>query len=140
MSYTDETFFTAVGCMDGRVQEPVAKFGQKRFDGRYPDTITEAGLVKKLGRDVPDPVLKEKIRFKVVDVSIGKHHSKGIIVHGHQECAGNPVDDNQHREDVRRSVNFIKQLVNDAVPVIGVFITRGHTDWEVEELSETVLV
>lgn len=136
MSKPGETFFTAVGCMDGRVQDVVAKFGQEKFGAKYPDTITEAGLVGKL--PLNDTTLLESVKFKVVDVSIGKHHAAGVIVHGHAECAGNPVSDEQQKEDIRRSVEVIKSLVGDT-PVTGVFVHRNDTnasEWVPEELTQ----
>ncbi len=132
MSQQGETFFTAVGCMDGRVQDVVAQYGRRKFQAKYADTITEAGLVGKLSKELWDD-----LRFKIVDVSIGKHSSKGIVVHGHQECAGNPVDDEKHKEDIRKSVLSLKELVG-AHEVVGVFVVRSKSDpavWEVEEIS-----
>lgn len=137
MSQEGETFFTAVGCMDGRVQEVIARFGRKKFQGTFPDTITEAGLVGLLAKDSVDDALLESVTFKVVTVSIGKHHSSGVIVHGHAECAGNPVSDDQQKDDIRRSIEVVKSLVG-SVPVVGVFVKRSASDptvWEVEELS-----
>lgn len=137
MSLAGESFFTSVGCMDGRVQDVVAKFGQQKFSAKYPDTITEAGMVGQLGKDVIDPALLESLQFKVVIVSIGKHNAVGVVVHGHAECAGNPVSDNQQKVDIRRSVQVLKSLVGE-VPVVGVFLKRSVTDssqWEVEEVQ-----
>lgn len=138
MSHANETFFTTVGCMDGRVQDVVAKFGREKFGAMYPDTVTEAGLVGKLGKGVVDPLLTDALRFKIVTVSLGKHQAKGIIVHGHQECAGNPVSDEQHKDDVRRSVSFISSLVGSSVLVSGVFVKRAEQGWEVEEVPQTL--
>ena len=98
MSDKNETFFTSLGCMDGRVQEVVAEFGRRKFGAKYQDTITEAGLVGKLAQDNADQDLIDSIKNKL-DISLEKHLSKGIIVHGHQECAGNPVDDGKHKEE-----------------------------------------
>jgi carbonic anhydrase len=138
----DETFFTTIGCMDGRVQKPIAEFGQKKFNARFPDTITEAGLVGKLTKDSPDQGLLGSIKNKL-DISLEKHHSRGIIVHGHQECAGNSVDDEKHKDDIKKSVEVIKSLINSSVPVVGVFVKHSQNNssiWEVEEISSTVLV
>jgi len=136
MSQQNETFFTTTGCMDGRVQGVVAEFGRKKFSAIYPDTITEAGLVGKLTEDSPDQGLLGSIKNKLV-ISLEKHHSKGIVVHSHQECAGNPVEDEKHRDDIRKSIQVIKSLINSSVPVIGVFIKRSSQDaskWEIEEV------
>ncbi len=133
MSDVSETFFTSIGCMDGRVQEPVAQFGRKKFDAKYPDTITEAGLVGILSKlEVEDKVF-ESIKYKSAVVSVGKHHSKGIIVHGHQECAGNPVDDETQKKEILASAEFIKKLIPN-IPVIPVFVVRGENGWEVVSL------
>ena len=134
MTDFEETFFTAVGCMDGRVQDPVAEFGRKKFDAQFADTITEAGLVGELAADEVDPSLKESIRFKLVDVSLGKHHSKGVIVHGHQECAGNPVPDEFHKENIRKAAEIARSLV-PGLPVIPVFVVKNENGWEVISLE-----
>ena len=136
MSQGDETFFTTVGCMDGRSQEPVCFFGRKKFGAVYPDTITEAGLVGLLSRNDVDERLLESLRKKLL-ISLEKHHSKGVVISGHQECAGNPVDDERQKEDIRKSVQVIKSLINSLAPVIGVFVKRSENDpsvWEAEEL------
>lgn len=134
MSKPDETFLTTVGCMDGRAQEVVAQFGRKKFGAIYPDTITEAGLVGQLSNN-PERSLLESIKQKLL-ISLEKHHSKGIIVHGHQECAGNLVDDEKHKEDVRKSVKVVRSLIN-YIPVVGVFVKRSSEEsskWEIEEV------
>lgn len=141
MSKHDETFFTTVGCMDGRIQEVVSRFGRQKFGAVYPDTITEAGLVGLLSKESIDERLINSLKKKLF-ISLEKHHSKGIIVHGHQECVGNPVGDEKHKDDIRKSSSIIKSLVNSSVAVIGVFVKRSEGDptaWEVEELSLTVL-
>jgi carbonic anhydrase len=125
MSHVGETFFTSVGCMDGRVQEPVLRYGQKKFGVKYADTITEAGLVGILGKKSVEKCLLESIKKKLL-VSIEKHHSKNVVVHGHQECAGNPVEDAQHRKDVLKTAKIIKSLVPSGVTVISTFITRSE--------------
>ena len=132
MSQAGETFFTVVGCMDGRVQASVAEFGREKFEADYPDTITEAGIVGLISNN-PEQKFVENLEFKLW-VSIEKHHSKGILVDGHQECAGNPVDDERHKEDVRKSVEFIRELIEDKVPVTGVFVVRDGDSWKAEEI------
>ena len=141
MSRQGETFFTTIGCMDGRVQEVVAEFGRRKFGAMYPDTITEAGLVGQLANN-PQESLLDSIKQKL-SISLEKHHSKGIIVHGHEECAGNPVEEDKHKDDVRKSVQIVQSLINSSIPVVGVFVKRFKTDagtWKVEEISPTVAV
>lgn len=143
MSQAKETFFTSVGCMDGRVQEPVLAFGQKKFGVEYADTITEAGLVGLLAKNDVDPILLDSIKKKIL-ISLEKHHSRGIVVHGHEECAGNPVDDEQHKKDTLKSAEVTAALIQKDIPIIPVFVRRsssarrrspeGDSGWIVEEL------
>ena len=132
MSEVVETFFTVVGCVDGRVQWPVAMFGKEKFDARFPDTITEAGIVGLISNN-PSSEFVENLKFKLL-VSLDKHHSKGIVVDGHAECAGNPVSDEKYKEDIQASVEFIKNLISNRIPVVGVFVVRDGDSWRVEEV------
>lgn len=141
MSQIGESFFTTIGCMDGRVQEPVASFGRQKFGGQFADTITEAGLVGILSQENIDDGLLRSLKSKI-KISMEKHRSKGIVVHGHAECAGNPVEDEKHKDDIRRSVEVIKTLAGSSIPVIGVFVKRSPDDptkWIAEELSQAVI-
>ena len=131
MSGIGETFFTTVGCMDGRVQDPIASYGIEKFNALFGDTITEAGLVGLLANN-PSQDLLESIKKKVL-ISVEKHHSKGIVVHGHQECAGNPVDDETHKQDVLKATEIIRSIV-PSLEVKPVFVVRSGSDWEVQEI------
>lgn len=128
-----ETFFSSVGCMDGRVQETVRVYGQKRFQAEFADTITEAGLVGVLSKEPVDNSLFESLKSKI-EISLDKHHSRGIVVHGHEDCAGNPVDDEKHKQDVLAAAKLIKSLFKE-VEVVPVFVEREEDRWVAKELS-----
>jgi len=132
MSDLGETFFTSVGCMDGRVQAPIEEYGQKRYRVLFPDTITEAGLVGLLANN-PSAELLDAIKKKVL-ISVEKHHSKGIIVHGHQACAGNPIEDAPHKEETKKAAEIIKSFVPAELEVKPVFVNKTEHGWTVEEL------
>ncbi len=137
MADASETFFTVIGCMDGRVQDVMAQYGRQKFGSKFPDTLTEAGIVKLLAGNPSDGFL-ENFKAKVL-ISIEKHHSTGILVGGHAECAGDPVDRTTAQEHIRKSVAFIKTLVPLSVPVLGVYVGRAKEDparWQVlQEVS-----
>lgn len=132
MSDLGETFFTSVGCMDGRVQAPIEEYGQKRYGVKYPDTITEAGLVGLLANN-PSTELLESIKNKIL-ISVEKHHSKGIIVHGHQSCAGNPIDDETHKAQTEEAARVVRTFVPGDLEVKPVFVVNGQNGWEVTEI------
>lgn len=122
MSVGHGAFFTSIGCMDGRVQEPVAGFGRNKFGAQFPDTITEAGLDGLLANNPPKELL-ESIKKKIL-ISVEKHQSQGIVIHGHQDCAGNPVSDEQHKQDIKKSVGVIKDMLGERnTQALGVFIS-----------------
>ena len=132
MADLGDTFFTSVGCMDGRVQAPIAKYGQDKYHVLFPDTITEAGLVGLLANN-PSAEFLEAIKKKVL-ISVEKHHSKGIIVHGHQHCAGNLIEDELHKEQTITAASVIRNFVTEDIEVKPVFVVKTENGWEVEEL------
>ncbi len=135
MSDARDSFFTTVGCMDGRVQEPIAKFGREKFDAQFPDTITEAGLVGLLASNDTGSsrLILESVKKKIL-ISLEKHHSRGIIVHGHQDCAGNLVSDDVHKKQIKKAAEFISSLVSN-ISVIPVFVEKIDVEWKVRELA-----
>jgi hypothetical protein len=76
----------------------------------------------------------DDLKFKLL-VSVDMHHSKGILVDGHQGCAGHQVDDKTHIEDIKKSVDVIKGLIDGKVDVVGVFVKRAGEGWAAEEIS-----
>ena len=127
-----QVFFTSVGCMDGRVQKPIAEFGKKKFNALYPDTITEAGLAGLLSKDHLDQYLVESLKNKI-KISLEKHKSKNIVVSGHEDCAGNPVSESVHKKDILKTAELIR-LMFPKISVIPVYVKKINNQWAVEEL------
>lgn len=123
-------FFTAVNCMDGRVQVPVIEYLRKRFNVTYVDMITEPGpnnILSSLAE--PDAV---KSIFKRINISIEKHNSIGIAVVGHYDCAGNPNPKEQQDIQTLKAVNMIKQKFSD-IEIIGLWVNEN---WQVNEIHK----
>jgi len=133
MSQVGETFFTSVGCMDGRSECAVAKWGREKFGVKYADAITEAGLVGQLAGDHLDQYLVDSIEKKI-KISTEKHHSENIVVSGHEDCAGNPVDEDQHKKDILKSAELIRMMF-PKISVTPVYVKRAGDSWTVEELK-----
>ena len=109
-------FCSAVNCMDGRVQLPVIKYLQNRFNVDYVDTITEAGpdLILSQSKDT----ITVKTIFDRLDISVEKHNSVGIAIAGHHDCAGNPVPKEDHIKHIQKSVILLRQQYED-LEIIG---------------------
>lgn len=132
-AHTGETFFTSVGCMDGRVQKAVNRYASLLFGAEYADTVTRAGLDGIFSKEDVDPQVHEAIKDMIL-VSVDKHKSYGIIVHGHEECAGNPVSDEQHKKDINKSVQTIEKMVaGKNIKVRGVYV-RLNPRLKIEEV------
>ena len=121
-------FCTTINCMDGRVQLPVINYLTERFRVDYVDSITEPGPVKILSEQT-DPVLLDSI-FKRVSVSTGKHSSKSIAICAHADCAGNPVDDDTQKEQLKKATELLK----GQYPNVEVLTLWLDINWNVYEI------
>ena len=95
-------FATSVSCMDGRIQTPLAGWIKENHSVDYVDAITEPGADKK----VAVGICLDSIRSKV-EISIKAHKSDLVAVSGHYDCAGNPVPDEEHIMQIKKSVDVI---------------------------------
>ncbi len=122
------SFCTAINCMDGRTQRPVNAFARERFEADYVDTITEPGpnaILAGGSGDTFDSILRR------LDISVHKHHSAGIVVVGHWECAGNPVPEDEQNRQTRAAVELLRARYPE-LPVVGVWV---DADWRVNPLD-----
>lgn len=122
------SFCTAINCMDGRVQLPVISCLKESYQVDFVDCITEAGPVRLLA-DEPESPLTLAILNRV-EISVKKHHSRGIAVAAHFDCAGNNVSDQLQKEQLSRAAAFLSSRYPD-VPVITLWV---GADWKVEKL------
>jgi len=123
------SFATAISCMDGRVQHPVAEFLKKKYKVDYVDAITEPGTDGILAAN-QDKIAIESIKRKV-GISTGRHGSTHIAIVGHHDCAGNPVDKDIHLVHIRSAVKAVKSWGIKA-EVIGLWV---DDEWKVSEVK-----
>ena len=91
--------------MDGRVQLPVNEWVRKKFGVDFVDTITEPGPNKILAEN-QDVSRINAIKERVC-ISVKKHHSNNIVIVGHYDCAGNPVDKDTQLSQIRLAVKAV---------------------------------
>lgn len=121
-------FCTVVNCMDGRVQLPVIRYLRRRFDVEYVDSVTEAGPNLILSRQ--DNAALIRAILDRVRISIVMHHSVGIAVVGHHDCAGNPAPYDEQITHIRDSVRFLRNQYGN-VEIIGLWVNGGYAVHEV---------
>jgi len=121
------SFYTAINCMDGRIQESVASYIKKKYNVLFVDMITDAGPVRILSNKKTSNL--ESI-ISCIDISLKKHKSKGIAIVAHHDCAGNPIPNEEQKKLLQKAVTFlIDKYVN--VSVCGLWVNRNK---EVEEI------
>lgn len=132
-----KTFGTAFNCMDGRCQSAVNMYVKQTFGVDFVDEITEPGMdgilagKKKLGTQ-PDTIL-DWVRTKS-EVSAKNHNSKVAVVVGHQQCAGNPVSDEEHSNDIRKAVEAVGAW-GLFETVQGLMVSEDGGKWTVEPVA-----
>lgn len=124
----DMIFYTAINCMDGRVQLPVINYLSERFKVDYIDSVTEAGPVLYLS-EKKDSEQTKSILLRT-DISINKHKSIGIAIIAHYDCAGNPSDEKIQRKQLQQAVNFLAGHYPN-VEIISLWV---DSDWLVMEV------
>jgi hypothetical protein len=104
MSYG--SFATAISCMDGRIQIPVIDYVLRKCKVDYVDMITEPGPIRVLAEN-SDKSTIESIKRRVA-ISTGKHGSVNIVIVGHDDCAGNPVEKAMQLKQILESIWIVR--------------------------------
>lgn len=119
-------FATILNCIDGRTQIPTNDWIRSEFGIDFVDTITAPGMDKLLNSSEREI---EAIK-NAVEISVEAHGSDKIFIAGHYDCAGNPVSNEMHAQDIRKALERVSSW-NWPVEVIGLWINE---DWQIEKL------
>ena len=115
------SFYTAINCMDGRIQESVASYIKKNYNVLFVDMITGAGPVRILSNKKTDNL---KYIISCIDISLKKHKSKGIAIVAHHDCAGNPIPDEEQKKLLKKAINYLMGKYKN-IPVCGLWIDKN---------------
>ena len=122
-------FCSVISCMDGRVQLPVIRYLQKRFNVDYVDSITEAGpnlILSEAKSSSSTQAILERLK-----ISIENHDSVGVAIVGHHDCAGNPAPKDDQIVHIQKAIQLIYQQY-EGIEVIGLWVDHN---WEVHEID-----
>ena len=114
----EKSFATSLSCIDGRVQLPMINWIKDKYFVDYVDTITAPGIDKVISDGDVESIKKS------VMISVSNHKSSHIVISGHFGCAGNPVSDEEHLIQIKKSVEIVNSW-NLNVDVIGVWIDEN---------------
>jgi hypothetical protein len=129
-----DRFATIVTCIDGRIQTALSEWAKEHLAVDYVDTITEPGPDSAVvtARDDSLAALVAKVR-----VSQHAHGSAVLVIAGHSDCAGNPVTDDEHQDQLRRAVARLA----DHLPHTRILAVHagqcGHRCWQPQLVAET---
>ena len=116
-------FGTAINCIDGRVQAPVAEWIKLHGHVQYVDMITEPGVDKVLANDERETILTI---FDKLRISIDAHQSKIVAVVGHFDCAANPISVEEHREQIEEGYNLFLSM-GLGIRVVGLYVNEWNS-------------
>jgi hypothetical protein len=123
------SFCTVINCIDGRAQLPVISYVKQRFGVEYVDVITEAGpnliLAENKNKSVVQSILER------VQLSLDAHHSVGIAISGHHDCAGNPALEETQILHIQKAVEFLSKKFPD-MGIIGLWVDENGQVREIE--------
>ena len=105
--------------MDGRIQRPIQDYLKKSFNVKYVDTITEPGPCKIVAENKDKSAIDSIL--KRVKISIEVHKSNLVAISGHYDCAGNPCEEEVQKEQIQKSVDYLKNLYPNT-EIIGLWV------------------
>lgn len=132
MSLTRNKFATAITCIDGRVQQPVADWMKMHMNVEYVDLVTEPG---------PDKVISEGTTYVVDEIvrkakfSVQHHASPVVALCGHHDCAANHATREEHIEQILEGVRVLLSY-HFNVRVLGLWLNEFNSVelvWDTQE-------
>ncbi len=112
------TFAVAITCIDGRTHEALVTWARTQLGVDYVDLVTQPGADVQLS--ACPQLMCEGIRDRL-DVSLGAHAPRAVVIAGHDDCAANPVPPDEHRRQISDAVDRVDGW-RPGVPVTGVWI------------------
>jgi len=98
-------FGTIVGCIDGRSCRLVSDWLTMRYDVKFPDMVTEEGIIKYISEGCQEII--ERVKRKT-NISRENHNSPVMVIVGHGDCAANPGLREEQVRQVYDSYEVIK--------------------------------
>lgn len=118
----------AINCVDGRVQTPVLEWMKRHTRGELVHCVTEPGPDAALADGDAADRIEPIVRLLTEGTSVD-----AVAVAAHHDCLGNPVDQETHREQVRRAAEAVASW-GLADRVLALWVDR---DWAVSVVWES---
>lgn len=112
-THQNEKFALVLGCMDGRCQAKASEYARNLFGAVHIDTVTEPGIDGILGGAAHPVFTSEELGLvrslieKKATVSAKGHGATQCLILGHNSCAGNPVEHEEHIFHLKNARNEV---------------------------------
>lgn len=136
MSEQGTKFGTMLNCMDGRTQEPVAKWMKEQFSLDVVDAPNPAGPTNMITKG--DDTIVEHYKTETL-ISINGHNSRNVAIAAHQGCAKNPISDEEQIAELKKSCELVATTwgLPEGVRISGLWLTKNDDlDWTVNHLVD----
>jgi len=114
--------------MDGRIQVPILDYLKSSYNVKYVDTIPEPGPCKIIAENKDSNAINSILQR--VKISVNVHKSNLIAISGHFDCAGNPCEAEVQKEQIKQSIEYLKNLYPNT-EIIGLWV---DDNWKVNSL------
>jgi carbonic anhydrase len=118
-----EKFATAINCIDGRVQSPIAEWIMFHHNVEYVDMITEPGVDRVLSEGKSSQIASMAERLQV---SIQAHQSGLVAIVGHHNCAANIATPEEHKKQIQDGAEIVASW-NFGIRVIGLYVNEWNS-------------
>jgi hypothetical protein len=126
------TFATAITCIDGRVQAPVADWLKINCNVTFVDMATIPGPDHALNHGHEE---RKGHIHEYANISVNAHGSRVVAVAGHHDCAAYPASREEHIAAIRHAVEVVARWHFAApVRVVGLWVNDA---WMVEKVADT---
>ncbi len=98
------TFATAITCIDGRVQQPVAAWCRDAWRVDFVDMVTEPGPERQLAQAWMK-LLDLKMR---AELSAKAHGSRAVAIAGHAGCAANLAAKADQWRQIEKAIEVVR--------------------------------
>ena len=116
-------FGCAINCIDGRAQTAVIEWVKFHGGVQYVDVITEPGADGVVAGSLSGDL--DQI-FRNTNVSMSAHSPGIVAIAGHFDCAGNPVSNEDHLDQIRTAASNVRGWY-PSVRVVGLFVNEFGT-------------
>lgn len=126
----------ALMCADWRLHQKSVEMNARLARMLRVDGVDVIAVPGPDGLIVTDRGSELDVAATQLKVLIGAHSPETLAVVAHQKCAGHPVSDGQHDEDVAAAARMIKEKTGFDGPVVAIVaVYHNDTNWGLKQVG-----